>query len=343
MIRKTGFFVLFVAAAMAQSTQPERVFRFVHTESLQARQEINNMMRSIAVIKDTTVDVSAGTLLVRGTADQISFAQWLFGELDQAPGAHGTQIYQVAGDYVPDVRVFFLAHATSPQSMQEMMNTLRSIGEIQRVSALNANAAIVVRGTYDQAELAAWLVPLLDLPAGVQPATAPLEHHYNDPNFRFPATAVRVFRLAHTTTPLAMQEIINAVRSIAEVQRATMNTPVATMVIRSTPVQAALTAWMLEQLDQPAVARSAAAFTEYPPGLAGLQPPPARPVTDEIVRVATLARTRTAQGLNDLVSQIRSTARMQRVVYTSMAGALTLRGTAAQMAMAEELIRNADQ
>lgn len=342
MIRKAGFIVLFAAAAMAQTAQSERAFRFVHTESLQAVQEINNIVRVIAELRDTSVDTATDTLVVRGTAEQVNLVQWLFNELDQAPG-RGMQQYQMEGDDFPYVRIFFLAHTTTPQAIQEMINTLRSIGEIQRVTALTVNSAIVVRGGFDQAELAAWLVPLLDLPAGVQPATAPIEHHYNDPFLRFPATAARVFRLAHATTPLAMQEIVNAVRSIAEVPRVVAYTPVATMVLRGTPVQAELAAWMLQQLDQAPAARSKAAFTEYPPGLAGLQPPPARPVTDETVKVAALAHTRTVQAMQDLVNQIRSSAGMPRIVYTTAAWAITLRGTAAQMAIAEQLIEKADQ
>lgn len=343
MLRKTPLFVLLAAAVIAQTTQSEQVLHFAHAETPQERQEIGNMMRVIAELQSTTFDPTAGAMTVRGKAAQLELAQWLFQELDQAAGAapRGMRQYEVAGDSVPYVRAFFLTHTSTPQAIQELVNTLRSIGEIQRVTAYTANSAIVVRGSYDQADLAAWLVPLLDLPAGAPPAPGPLEHHYNDTT-RFPATMVRVFRLTHATTPLAMQEMVNAVRTIAEVQRVTVNTPVATMVTRCTPAQAALTAWMLQQLDQPPSAPSAPPIAEYPPGLAGLLPPPARP-SDEIVKVAALRHTRTAQAIQGLVNQIRSTAGMQRTVYTSTAWALTLRGTAAQMATAERMIQEADR
>jgi hypothetical protein len=343
MIRRTLLFVLFAGAAIGQTEQSEQVFRFAQAETPQGWQEMSNIMRSIAEIRDTSVDMVAGTMTVRGTTAQLGLAQWLFTELDQAPGAavRGMQQYQIPGNSVPYVRIFFLANTTSPRAMQEIVNTLRSIGEIQRITGYTANAPIVLRGSYDQAELAAWLVPLLDLSGGVQPATAPLEHHYNDTT-RFPATAVRVFRLGHATTPLAMQEMVNAVRSIAEIQRATAHASIATIVLRGTPEQIALAAWMVQQLDQQAQVRMATAVAEYPAGLAGLLPYPARP-SDEIVKVAGLAHTGTTQELQELVNQIRATAGMQRIVYTTEACALTLRGTAVQMAAAERLIQKSDK
>jgi hypothetical protein len=326
---------------MAQS---EQVFHFAQTEAQLGRQEINVMVRVIGGMQDTSVDISAGTMTVRGTAAQLGLAQWLFTELDQASGAaaRGMRQYEVAGDSVAYVRAFFLAHTSSPRDIQETVNALRSIGEIQRIAAYTSNSVIVVRGSYDQAELASWLVPLLDRPGGVQPAAAPLEYHYNDSS-HYPATAVRVLRLAHATTPQAMQEVVNAVRSIAEVQRVIVNSTIATMTIRSTPVQAALTAWIVQQVDQPAASRSAPAVAEYPPGLSGLLPPPARAASDETVKIAALAHTRTAEALQGLVNRIRSTVQMSRIVYATDARSLVLRGTAAQMAAAERLIQEADR
>jgi hypothetical protein len=70
---------------------------------------------------------------------------------------------------------------------------------------------------------------------------------------------------------------------------------------------------------------------------------PGPAVSGDVVKVADLAKTSTPQALQDLVNLIRSTAGMQRIVFTSMAQALTLRGTAAQMAAAERLIQQAEK
>jgi hypothetical protein len=49
--------------------------------------------------------------------------------------------------------------------------------------------------------------------------------------------------------------------------------------------------------------------------------------------------TSTPQELQDLVNQVRSTVGIQRAVSYSATGALALRGTAGQVAMAEKLIQ----
>jgi hypothetical protein len=144
---------------------------------------------------------------------------------------------------------------------------------------------------------------------------------------------VRLFRLAHAVSPVAMQEIVNSVRSIAEVQRTTVNTAVFTLSLRGTPEQVALAAWMVQELDQQAGTRTATELAEYP----------GAPISGEIVKVANLAKTSTPDAMQQLVNAIRSTAGLTRIVYTTAARALTLRGTAGQMAAAERLIEEAEK
>jgi hypothetical protein len=346
MLVKCLLLVVLGAAAIAQTASDgltDRTFHFAQAETTQARQEILNAIRSIGEIRYASVDLPAGMLAVRATPVQIDLAQWLFGELDRSAQPGAAESYQMAADPVPYVRTFFLVHTTGPREIQEMVNSMRSIGEIQRVVVYTPSAAVVVRGSFDQVELAAWLVRQLDQPAGVQSEEKPAEYTYNDLLLRFPATAVRAFRLAHATNPQTTQEIVNTVRSIAQVQRITFNTAVATVVSRSTPVQASLAAWLIQQLDRQAEPRTATAITEFPPGLAGLMPAPAPSMADQTVKVAALAHVSSPQAAQELVNRIRSTAGMQRVVYTSLPRAVTLCGTANQMAEAERLIQEADR
>ncbi|MGH9630647.1 MAG: secretin N-terminal domain-containing protein, partial [Bryobacteraceae bacterium] len=65
-------------------------------------------------------------------------------------------------DYV--VKVFYLQNATTVQEIQEISTTVRSITEIRRAFAYNAQNAILVRGTADQVALAAKLINDLDKP-----------------------------------------------------------------------------------------------------------------------------------------------------------------------------------
>lgn len=248
-------FLLLPAVALAQPTldgETARVFRFAHADSPQQRQEITNAVRSVAELQRAVVDNRAGALAVRGTPEQLDLAAWIVGELDRAPGAPAATVVEsqkVPGDYAPQARVFFLAHAADPQTMQEIVNTVRSVAEVQRVMEYSATSAVVLRGSSDQVELATWVIRNLDRPAGAPSEAKPLEYTYNDSSPR-PATAVRMFRLAHSTTPQAMQEVVNAVRSISDAQRVTIDTAIATLTLRATPVQAAMATWVIQELDR---------------------------------------------------------------------------------------------
>jgi type II secretory pathway component GspD/PulD (secretin) len=254
-IRRFLPLLLLPAAALAQPTldgEAARIFRFAHAELPQQRQEIVNAIRSITEMQRTVVDSRAGALAVRGTPEQLELAAWVFGELDRAPAPPASTVmdsHQVPGDYAPQARAFFLSHGGNPETIQEIVNAVRAVAEVQRMAAYNANSALVLRGTADQMQLAAWIIRNLDKPSGVQSDAKPLEYTYNDSSPR-PTTAVRMYRLAHSTTPQAMQELVNAIRSISEAQRVMVNNAVATITLRGTPAQAAMATWLVEELDR---------------------------------------------------------------------------------------------
>src|SRR5215471_10660480 len=115
-----AFAVLLLAASAAFAQNTDVVLHFAHAETPQARQEIVNAIRSISEAPQVSVVNESGMLAAHGTVAQMGLTEWLFGQLDQAakaPPSTATQQYQVAGDYVPFVRAYTLAHATTPQSM----------------------------------------------------------------------------------------------------------------------------------------------------------------------------------------------------------------------------------
>lgn len=62
------------------------------------------------------------------------------------------------------VRVFYLSNLTTPQELQEVTTTLRTVADIRKVFTYNTLSAIIVRGTADQVLLAEKLVNDLDRP-----------------------------------------------------------------------------------------------------------------------------------------------------------------------------------
>src|SRR5215831_4773687 len=73
-------------------------------------------------------------------------------------------------------RTFYFSHPATPQTLQEAVNTIRSVGDIRDVTSDAAKQAITVTGTTDQLSLAAWICNELDqTPA---PRQALVHHDY---------------------------------------------------------------------------------------------------------------------------------------------------------------------
>jgi general secretion pathway protein D len=68
-------------------------------------------------------------------------------------------------DYEAQVtRVFYLSNVNTPQEMQEIINTVRSMADLQRVMPYSTQYAIIARGEADKITLAAALIADLDKP-----------------------------------------------------------------------------------------------------------------------------------------------------------------------------------
>jgi type II secretory pathway component GspD/PulD (secretin) len=255
MIAKFLPLVLIPAALLGQPIvdgETARLFRFVHAATSEERQEIGNTVRSVAEVQRIIVDHAAAVMAARGTPAQLEFVAWIFGELDHAPRnptATAMDSYQVQGDRETSARAFFLAHAENPRALQDIVNTVRNVADVQRMMSYQANGVIVLRGSAEQVDLAGWIIRNLDRPAGAQSDAKPLEYTYNDTSSR-PATAVRMFRITRNATSQALQELTTAVRSIADVQRVTINSEIATLTLRGTPSQAGMAAWLIDEMDR---------------------------------------------------------------------------------------------
>ena len=143
---------IFACSAFAQTG---KVIYLTHVETPQDLQEVVNVVRSIAEIRDVTPDPTKMSITVHGTADQNALAQWLCGEIDRAaPQPAGTQQYTVPNSDVPAVQVFFLAQMNTPQFLQEAVNAVRSVADIQRFFPYNRLHAVIARGSIEQAAVA---------------------------------------------------------------------------------------------------------------------------------------------------------------------------------------------
>ena len=137
-----------------------QVFFLPRAHSPREVQDMLNMTRALVDIMWLFPATSRNALVLRGTAEQVAFADWVLTLLNDptAPVADATALeYSVQGDSRPGnlVRIFFLSH---PQGGQELANTIRSTTKMQRVWYSSPRNALAVRGTGDQIAQAEQLI-----------------------------------------------------------------------------------------------------------------------------------------------------------------------------------------
>jgi type II secretory pathway component GspD/PulD (secretin) len=320
---------LFTISAWAQDVA--RVYHFANTQSPAGFQEVVNVFRTVGDLRTVSVDTANATLAAQGTADQMALTDWLFPELDQAAGepAPANHTYTMTGtDGV--VRVFHFAHATQPAQVQAIINVVRTALDINRVFPVMGPGLLVVRGTADQAALADWLVSQLDVSKPTPNAAVEARQF---PGVRDPE--IRVVHLAHTDSPVGLQELTNTVRAIADMNRVFPVNAAGVVVLRSTADQVALGEWLIGQLDQPAGQQGPAPHQQ--------QLAAAWARSDSEARVFYLTHADTAQAMMDIANAVRKTAKVPRIFTCAQAKAMAVRGTASQMAQAASVIAELDK
>ena len=138
-----------------------RVFYLTHTETVRDLQEVATVVRSIGTIRRMFTYNAPRAVAMRGTAEQVALAEWLFNELNQPvkqrPDA-GPHEYRVPGARDDVVGVFYLTHAPTLQRFQEIATHVRSTTEVRRLFTYNAPRAVALRGTAEQLAMAGRLI-----------------------------------------------------------------------------------------------------------------------------------------------------------------------------------------
>lgn len=329
---------LLAGAAFGQSAS--RTFYFSHVDSPKALQESLNMVRSMGDIRDATADVEKKSITVSGTPEQISVAAWLCNELDRAPESRPAMVRREYPGTLTDtrgenqvLRAYFLAHIESQQELQEVTNLSRSIADIQRFFPHNGVYAIVARGTKEQTDLTDWLLSELDRPSNTPMEPGHREHSFSsDPR----AGVAQLYVLANTETPTAVQEIVNCTRSMADIQRVFPFTSRKVLAMRASAEQIDFADWMLQELDKPA----AGAVLDSAPHEYRV---PFTVEKNSMARVFFLNHVESPQALQEIVNLVRSTVAVPRAFPNNQSKALAMRGTADQIARAEQIIKEQDR
>jgi hypothetical protein len=343
------FAVLALASpAAAQNSADGNVYRVLHfnsTDSVQDFQEIGVVVSKIADIQQATVDTPEKALVLHATTAQIALAEWLLTELDKPVGVQALQSqkheYQVSNSGDDVVRVFYLSHTETMQRLQEIATVVRSVGDIRRLFAYNSLRAVAMRGTPDQAALVEFLFNEIDKPA-IGPDTSQRSASSATYIYR-PGGAdsvLKVFYLPNTKTVQDFHELATTVGMLTNTRRMfTYNAPRA-VAARGTAEQIEVADWLFNELDNPPNPQEA---TRQAKGAGRLE---YRPIgtSDDVVRVYYLRHAQTAQRLQEIAMEAQALLTRKRTALPyNPAQAVIVRGTSAEIALADRLITERDR
>jgi hypothetical protein len=137
----------------------------------------------------------------------------------------------------------------------------------------------------------------------------------------------RTFYLTHTDNIQQFQEVATVIRTITDIQQISTDNDQKSVKVHATPVQIAMGEWLFNELDSPAPQTSVP--HEYPvPGAA-----------DDVVRVFYVTTAATVQDFQEVSTLVRTISDTRRVFTYNARKALVLRGTIAQVALAEWLVK----
>jgi hypothetical protein len=225
-------------------------------------------------------------------------------------------------------RVFKLTPPTTPQNLQEVVNAIRTITLIDKVYMQADAGAITVSGTADQVDLAAWLVNFMDTAPGG--STQRYTMAGVDDTVRSGGSQVRIFYVHPTATQRDLQDIINAVRTVADVARMYQYWKTHTIALRGTTGQVALAEWLVTKLDQPPTPGA-------PPAVFTAEADSPRQ-QDTAARVVYLSDSSGAEDIQRAVNEIRKDLQVMKIYPCFAARAVALRTTDAKASEAERML-----
>jgi len=320
--------LLIASAGFTQTQTPaeQLVLHYSQGESMQNAQEMATAIRTVLEIP--VVKVSDGnppsTLTLGGTKEQLDAAGWIFAEWDRAAPGPQMREYQLSGSGDNVLRIYYVPNAQSVQEFQEIATAVRTVAEVRRLFTYNAPKSVVAGGNPDQMRLMDALMPEIDTPANrsashsISPRTIIPDAHDEG--------VTQVYHVANAASVRDFQSLATSLRTIAEIRRVFTYNGRWAIAVRGTDSQMAMSGWMFDQLDQPGPLPAGVPLQYQVPG------------ADDIVRIFDLTLADNGPDLQNLVSQIKSSTNRQAALSFGKLNVLVLRGTAAQIAGAENLV-----
>jgi hypothetical protein len=158
-----------------------------------------------------------------------------------------------------------------------------------------------------------------------------------------PPAQDKTFDFANRPSPQGLQEVATVLRTVGDLQYVAVDAAAATVTVTGNVDQLAMAGWMIHELDQPSGIASAPT-DQYlvSSGAAGFPRPGSPGAGDDVIRVFFLQHTNTSQGVQEILTVLRTVADVQKVFSYSAPFALVARGPAAQIALSAYMIHALD-
>ncbi len=142
-----------------------QVFYAANAPTIKDFQELAITLRAITQTGRIFTYNDARAIVIRGVANQMDMAAWLFNELDQNQSASSAAAHEYQTPGRDDVvRIFDLAHAGNTQNLQDIVSQIRASTNTQRAFSYGSRMGLALRGTAAQMASAEHLVQELDKP-----------------------------------------------------------------------------------------------------------------------------------------------------------------------------------
>jgi hypothetical protein len=143
-----------------------RIFYTGNAATIQSFQEAATLIRTMTDLRRVYSFNGPRAIAVRGMADQVALAAWLFDEIDKpsagAPLAPSSVYHYQSSEGAGAVRVYYLSHITTTTDLQKIATQVRGEAEIRRVYTYNAPRILALRANADQIAHADRLLKQLD-------------------------------------------------------------------------------------------------------------------------------------------------------------------------------------
>jgi hypothetical protein len=302
-----------------------RVFHLTDFTSPGGAQEIAAAVRTVAQARQVSFLAASTDLAVTGSTESIAVADWLVPKLDVPPDFYSEpQRFPVSGNSNDVLDIVELKNADAYAALEEMTVTLRTVGGIDKIHRLSETKMLVFRGDALQIGLAEFLIGQLDqAPSQRQVA---LVH-------RFPmkGESTIVYGLVNANSNTRTQGILAALKNVLGIFQVARNTTTKLLAIRGSQNAIRMAEWLIPKLD---TQTTPAADEEIAvPGS-----------LDDIVHVFYLKHLTNMVGVSRVYEALRAAPQMSKTYYYSITPpALIVRGSAAQISLATQIVSGTDQ